>query len=1157
MYRLFLFCCFWSALCAPASAQVELQSHPVSNLRLRWISTRADSVRLDSLSIVPGSCTINGVSDSQFRVEPSSAFLYWLQRPTADSVLIQYRIFPFRIDQLVQRNRYDSIKNRFYVAPFTGNPSGLGNDNGIGFSFGNIRADGSIGRQIGFGNAQDAVVNSSLNLQLSGMLGDSIQLEAAITDNNLPIQPDGSTQQLNEFDQVYIRFRKENWNLQLGDIDIREDRSHYLRFYKRMQGMSYQSRYQVAERERGTTLVSASIAKGKFTRQQIDPLEGNQGPYRLRGPNGEFFFVVLANTERVYSDGILLQRGEDQDYVINYNTAEISFTPKRMVTKDSRIQVEFEYAERNYLNSNLFLRQDLEFGHKWKFFLGAFNNADSRNSPINQTLDRQQQQFLSSIGDSVQNAFYSTAQLDTFAAEKILYEKIYIGLDSIYQYSTNPAVARWRLAFTDLGQGRGNYIPDFNGANGKVYKYVSPIAGVQQGRFEPIQLLVAPRRQQVMNAGASYQWNEHTLIQAEVASSNNDVNTFSSKEGGDDRGWAGRFRITDNRDIQLPKRYRSETQLEAEWVDQRFRPLERLRSIEFTRDWGLDALSFGQFIQERLLQGAWSIADAQQQEIRLRIVQYKRGRDYQGLQTSLGHRHQWRGWRFDDQFVRTTFKNSDLKGDFFRPRLDLSKTLTNFKNTRLGINYQLERNELRDRQTDTLRFNGFNFEVWTAYWRSPDYWKNRWNLQFFTRSDRLPVGGQWKKADRSLNWNLQTSLERNPHRQLFTNFTLRKLQVTDPIVSRQKEETTFLGRTEYQFNEWKGLLQGNALYEAGTGQEQRRDFSYFEVPAGQGEYAWIDYNNDGVQQLNEFERAVFSDQAKFLRIYTPTNQFVKANYSTFNYRLELSPHNFWSGEAVTGFRKFIARFGYNSSLLLNQKQIANGNPWQNPFGKPVNDTSLINQQSSWTHTLTFNRFSSIAGADLTYYRNQGKSLLTYGYESRVLAEWQSKIRWNFNRAISVQFSAKSGIQGLFTPQFANRNYEIRMQSLEPALNFIQSTKFRITTSYKFTQKKNAFFYGGEQSSSHSLNLESRLNRWQRSSVTGKMNYSAIRYPHPANTAVSFMMLDGLQPGSNWIWSLGFNKRLINNLELNIQYDGRKAGSSRVVHLGRAGVTALF
>ena len=337
MYRFFLF-----ILLSVVLTTVGIAQTPRSNLRVRYISTRIDTVLVDTLSLIPNSWQLEGVSNIQYRIEPVSARLVWINQPKADSILIQYRVFPFSANNAQYRNRYDSVQNRFYVMPFTGNAPGISGSGPGGFSFGNIRADGSVGRQIGFGNAQDAVVNSTLNLQLSGMLGDSIQLEAAISDNNLPIQADGSTQQLNEFDQVFIRFQKGPWQLQLGDIDIREDRSHYLRFYKRMQGISHQTNYSVGKKTTGSTLVSASIAKGKFARQEVVPLEGNQGPYRLRGPNGEFFFVVLANTERVYYDGQLLQRGEDQDYVINYNTAEITFTPKRMITKDSRIQVDLE-----------------------------------------------------------------------------------------------------------------------------------------------------------------------------------------------------------------------------------------------------------------------------------------------------------------------------------------------------------------------------------------------------------------------------------------------------------------------------------------------------------------------------------------------------------------------------------------------------------------------------------------------------------------------------------------------------------------------------------------------------------------------------------------------------------------------------------------------
>ena len=430
-----------------------------SNLRQRKLAV-ADTMRLDTISIVPRTLSIAGVPDSEYHLDFIKAILYWKQKPSADSVLLTYRVFPFKLNPVAQHLNYDSISKIPFVIPLSSATNQYGSSKGM-FDFGSLSTVGSFGRQISFGNSQDAVLNSTLNLQMQGMLGDSIEIHAAITDNNIPIQPDGNTQQLSEFDQVFLQFKKKNWQLNLGDIDIRQNQTYFLNFYKRLEGISFETNNRISSSVNSNTLVSGSIAKGKFTRNVFQGLEGNQGPYRLTGANNEFFFIVLANTERVFIDGELLQRGEDQDYVINYNTAEITFTPKRMITKDTRIQVEFEYSDRNFLNANLYLSQELNINKKLKLHFGVFNNSDAKNSTINQTLDPNQKTFLANLGDSIQNAFYPNAAIDTFAANKILYSKVYdstMSVDSFYRYSTNPDSARYNLSFVNVGQGKGNYM---------------------------------------------------------------------------------------------------------------------------------------------------------------------------------------------------------------------------------------------------------------------------------------------------------------------------------------------------------------------------------------------------------------------------------------------------------------------------------------------------------------------------------------------------------------------------------------------------------------------------------------------------------------------------------------------------------------------------
>jgi len=1129
-----------------------------SNLRRKFISARDSVVQIDSLSIIAHSFFITGISDSTYKIDYINARLSWRIKPGYDSVPVVYRVFPYRLNSTTQRMKFDTVMGKFVVTPLQMQTR---NETEALFDFGNISYNGSFGRGLAFGNRQDVVVNSSLNLQLNGYIGDSIQLAAAITDNNIPIQPDGNTQNLNEFDQVFIQFSKDKWRFNIGDIDIRQNQSYFLNFYKRLQGAAFETETRVNKNTTNKVLASGAVAKGKFTRNVFDGLEGNQGPYRLRGANNELFFIILAGTERVFIDGMLMQRGEDQDYVINYNTAEVTFTPRQMITKDRRIQIEFEYADRNYLNAQLYLTDEVNFNNKLKIRVGAFNNNDAKNSPINQTLNTNQKQFLADIGDSVQNAFYPSAVLDTLSAGNILYEQVdtvFNGgmVDTIYVFSNDSSKDLYSLSFTEVGFGNGNYIQDLNNsANGKVYRWVAPdsITGLPQGQFQAAILLVAPRKQQVFNVGVDYAISPKTMIRTEMAMSVLDVNTFSSKDKENDKGFAGRVFLNNVKAFAGEKSLEMKTDLYYEHVQANFRPIERLRNVEFNRDWGLpyDATP----ANENIFSAAIGLQNKFNHTVKYIFSGYLRSNNYQAFRNSIIHQGNAAGWKFNNQFNYTRIDENRQSGYFLRPIVDVNRLLRKMKNYQVGMNYSLEHNELKYKQFDSLNPTSFSFDVWQLYFKSPDNLPNKWGVSYFTRSDKYPFGNKLVRTDRSQNINVFTELMRNENHQLRFNTTFRKLNILDEKYSTRKPDETILGRVEYNTNVWKGGISGNALYELGTGQEPRRNFAYLEVPPGQGEYTWIDFNNDGIQQLNEFEVARFRDQAKFIRIFTPTTDFVKANYLQFNYSVTVNPRSAINVAKAKGFQKMLTRVYFQSSLQIGRKEIADGPASFNPFDNSFEDTTLLTLSQLFSNSFSFNRFSSLWGVDINNIRTSGRAFLSYGYETRKLNDWNMKARINIGKKFTIDMIARKLINELLTPEFINRNFRVEGNSLEPRFTYTKGTVLRAQAGYSFDKKKNTS--GPEKSSTNSLNTEVKYNVLSNTSLTGRFTYSQIDYNASPNTSISYIMLDGLLPGKNFLWTLDLTQRLTSFLELSFQYEGRKAGTSGVVHIGRAQIRALF
>ena len=644
-----------------------------SNLRSKNFLLNKDTLQLDSLSIIPGTISIkkqNGESldTAAYKIDYVNALLILSSSAKLqgeDLFRISYNVFPFLFSRKRQHKDVSNIQNNQFGEIYT-HTYDKSRDVDF-FKTEGLTKSGSISRGISFGNNQDVVLNSNLNLQLAGRLSDNMDILLAATDQNIPIQPDGNTQQLQEFDKVFIQIGIEDLPksgktiVTAGDFQIAKPNGYFMNFNKKLQGLSIEVRSRsertaseklvrkdsLGEGRSLTAKVSAAVSKGRFSRNistessngntfNGQKQERNQGPYKLRGSENEQFIIVLAGTETVYLEGQLLERGQENDYVIDYNTSEIVFTPKQLITKDKRIAVEFQYSDKNYSRSLTHAGTEYDT-KKIKARINVYSEQDNKNRPLQQELDDPQKLLLASIGDSLHYALWPSADSVTFNNTEVLYDKkdsltgtfLYRG---IYVYSTDSSKAHYSLSFSYVGTNKGNYKLKQSSANGKVYEWILPdtITGLPRGSYEPVTLLITPKQKQMASAGADLVLGKNSKLFVEGAISNNDINTFSEIGKANDAGFAGKLNwdskipISSSPPLPVPqeslrpeqsgllsessdstkniqalslegkedpkdslriKEWFLLTNVNYEYIQQTFSPIERFRNVEFERDW--------------------------------------------------------------------------------------------------------------------------------------------------------------------------------------------------------------------------------------------------------------------------------------------------------------------------------------------------------------------------------------------------------------------------------------------------------------------------------------------------------------------------------------------------------------------------------------------
>ena len=495
---------------------------------------------------------------------------------------------------------------------------------------------------------------------------------------------------------------------------------------------------------------------------------------------------------------------------------------------------------------------------------------------------------------------------------------------------------------------------------------------------------------------------------------------------------------------------------------------------------------------------------------------------------------------------------------FLRPSVYAEYHLKELMNTYIGGKYEVEHNEINGKGGDTLLPTAFSFDIASAYVRTSELQKARWGLSYFTRRDRTPWRNQFVQRNHSNNVDLKLGLSQWENHLINFTGTYRQLVVDDTTLSNLKPEETLLGRLEYTGNIASNVVSVNTLYEFGSGQEQKRSYTFVPVPAGQGQYTWNDYNGDGVEQVNEFEIALYPDQRKYVKVYTPTNEYVKVNYVNFNFSLNLEPGYLWEGKDKKRWQKFVSRFSTQSSMQISNRLLANeGIRAYNPFIDVLRDESIILTNSSFSNSFFFNRTSAVWGLDYNLLYNVGKQLLTYGVEGNQSQQHLYKLRWNITKPIMVSLAAKHGDRAYESARDDNRTYKVYNVAGEPSITWLHRSVLRITAGGKYEERNNKAEYGGETAVIKSANLEVRYSKPTIGLIQARGTYSNIDFNGKTTDPVAFIMLDALQKGGNYLWYMNWERRVGKGIEISLEYEGRKPGEGSVIHTGRMSVRAIL
>ncbi len=1083
---------------------------------------------------------------------------------------IDYDVFPYafkdeysNFEVLVQRDTItgDTVEIATQKQDFMGSI----------FEGTDLTKSGSLFRGFSVGNNRDLTINSGFRLQLNGKLASDLEINAALTDEDSPIQPEGNTQKLQELDKVFIEIKGSNFTGTIGDIDIDVLNTEFINFRRKIQGAKAFADYGF-----GDVLVSGAVQRGKFTINTFNGIDGTQGPYRLLGRENETDLVVLSGTEKVFLDGIQMTRGEQEDYVIDYGIGTITFTINRLITAASRIIVEFEYTDRKYSRTILTGSNTTKFFDKrLNFYAHYIGENDDPDKTIDFSLSAEDKQILAEAGDDRFKAVKSGVVYVGIDSATGIGRGLYVKSDTVinkesitfYQYLPNDSNSLYQVIFSFVGQGNGNYTQQTL----QQYNFV----GLQQGNYDTVIFIPLPNSYQVADIGINYESSPRRefTFDIESAFSMLDANKLSSNDDNNNTGVAlnGRISLRRDRFKFLGMNLHSlELNIRQKLVNKAFVPLERYNPVEFYREYNIQD---AEVLTEDLKEASLNFSPTGYINLKGLFGQLKRGTVFNSLR-AVG-----------DIIMRNdTLNLPDLlyRIEYIQSEYELNRTKSNwfrqfasagYRNILGNISYDEPNMEIRlefnqeNRENlntlitgDSLSSGSFAFYEIKPRLILNNLYNTTVYAEFGYRQDKLPYNGSF--AEESNSFTQLAGLRYDGLSWLSTLFelTIRNRKFTQEFTTDQnKDINTLLVNSQTRIDPFNGGLLTDLYYNITSERQARVERVFVPVPIGQGNYIYIgDINANGLQDENEFVLTSFND-GNYVRINRPTNELFPVTGLNTSARFNLRPSRFFTITGTSFLNELVRNTTAETYLRVeeNSKDPVSKNIYLLNFPTFQNDSNTLFGTQLFQQDINFFEFNPLYSLKLRYLEQKGFNQFVSGNERLFTLQKLIRLKFGLTRDLSTIFEYANRVDRNEAPQNSARNRNIYSDTF--LTDFSYRPVQEIESGLQINLSKNTDVY---PSSPTVADINQQILRFVYSfTMLGRLRVEFERgevIVNKTSTIYPFELTGGRQAGLTYIWRGIFDYSISKNLQATINYDGRVEGADRkIIHTGRAEVKAFF